>query len=60
MTYMVFKRAARNFEEFATARKTTVRRGLTLAEAREFCNRENANRSDAQRRAGMKYEFIQE
>lgn len=51
-TYRVFKRSARNFDEFAKARKRVVRRNLTLAEARELCQSFNDSRSPIQVRAG--------
>lgn len=55
--YRVFRRSARNFEEFARARKTTIRRNLTREEARQMCSDFNDNRTPAQERAGTKYEF---
>jgi hypothetical protein len=58
--YRVFKRAAKNFEQFARARKFTVRRGLTYSEAQTFCASANKQLTPANQRAGMKYEFEQE
>ena len=55
--YKVFRRSALSFEQFASARKTTIERSLTLEEARRRCERENANLSDAEKRRGTKYEF---
>lgn len=60
MTYRTFTRSARNWEEFARARKLTVSRGLTMDEARRQCNAFNDNRSKAQIRRGTKLEFDQE
>ena len=57
--YKVFKRSARNFDEFATAAKYTVRTGLTYTEAQQFCIRENTNRTPAQVSRGTKYEFTE-
>lgn len=56
-TYRTFKRSARNFEEFATARKTTVDRGLTLSEARARCDAFNNHRTAQERSRGTKLEF---
>lgn len=58
--YRVFKRSATNFEEFSSARKTTIRRGLTIDEARRMCAEFNDNRTPAQIRAGTKLEFTEE
>lgn len=55
--YTVFKRSARNFEEFARARKATIRRGLSLDEARRLCANFNNGRTAAQVARGTKYEF---
>jgi hypothetical protein len=55
--YLVFRRSATSFESFASARKTTIRKGLTLAEARQMCASFNDNRTPAQIAAGTKYEF---
>lgn len=56
-TYRTFTRSARNFEEFARARKVTVERGLTREQATERCREFNANRTAAQIRKGTKLEF---
>jgi len=58
--YRVFKRSARNFREFARARKLTVERGLTYEEAQRVCREYNNSRTPAQERAGTKYEFESE
>jgi hypothetical protein len=55
--YRTFKRRARNWEEFASARKRTVSTGLTVEQAREECRDYNDNRTQAQIRAGTKMEF---
>jgi hypothetical protein len=60
MTYQVFRRAATNWDEFATARKHTIRRGLTLTEARYLCNYWNTTRTPQAVASGTKYEFTQE
>ena len=52
--YTVFTRSAR---EFAKARKITVRKGLTIEEARRMCANFNDNRTTAQVRRGTKMEF---
>ncbi len=57
MKYRVFKRSARNWTEFAASRKLTVRRNLTLEEARQFCAEANKNLTPSQKRSGTKYEF---
>ena len=57
MTYTVFKRSCRNWEEFGRARKTIVRRGLTLAEAYRMCEIGNHDRTAAEIKRGTKYEF---
>lgn len=59
-TYKTFLRSARNFEEFARARKTTVGRGLTLEEARRRCRDYNQRRDGAQVAKGTKMEFEHE
>ena len=59
-TYRVFRRTAANWEQFAKARKTTQKRGLTYGEAQRCCERYNAERTSAQIRAGTKFEFEQE
>ena len=55
--YTVFRRSARNFEQFARARKVMLRRKLTLEEARQMCREYNDNRTTAQIAAGTKLEF---
>ena len=55
--YTVFRRSARNFEQFARARKVVVRRKLTIEEARRMCEDYNRNRTPAQMHAGTKIEF---
>jgi len=55
--YRTFKRAARSWEEFASARKTTDIRGLTYEEACARCREWNKSRTPAQVRRGMKLEF---
>lgn len=59
-TYRTFKRSARNFEEFATARKITVDRGLTYEEALRQCQEFERRRTPAQIRRGTKLEFTAE
>lgn len=59
-TYYTFKRSARNFEEFASAKKQTVDTGLSFKEAREACQKFNSNRTDAEIEAGTKLEFTKE
>jgi len=59
-TYRTFTRAARNFEEFSTARKITTGRGLTLKEARADCAEFNDNRTPQQIQSGTKMEFERE
>jgi hypothetical protein len=55
--YKTFKRSCRNWQEFASARKITVDKGLTYAQAQEACQRWNASRSSAQIKVGTKLEF---
>ena len=55
--YKVFRRSATNWESFAEARKTIIRRNLTLQEARQMCANYNDNRNPALIKAGTKYEF---
>jgi len=59
-TYRTFIRSAKNFEEFATARKSTVRRGMSYDEARDLCAEYNDNRTKAQIAKGTKMEFERE
>jgi len=55
--YRVFKRSARNWREFASARKYTVRTRLTHAEALRMCDALNAELTAPQIKRGTKYEF---
>jgi hypothetical protein len=55
--YIVFKRSCRNWEEFASARKYTIRKGLTYDEALSLCKQLNANLTQAQIKRGTKFEF---
>lgn len=56
-TYRTFTRSARNWDEFRTARKQTVDRGLSLDEARRACEAFNSSRSPSDTRRGTKMEF---
>jgi hypothetical protein len=58
-TYCTFTRAARNWEEFASAKKVVHDRGLTEEEARAACQEWNANRSAKDVKAGRKMEYTQ-
>lgn len=58
--YLVFSRSCRNWDEYVTARRKTVRHGLTIEEARQMCADFNDNRSSVQVKRGMKYEFTAE
>ena len=58
--YLVFSRSCRNWDKYGTSRKKTIRRGLTIEEARRMCADFNGNRSSAQVKRGMKYEFTAE
>jgi hypothetical protein len=58
--YKTFKRSARNWEEFARARKITVDTGLTADEALRACDKFNNSRTRAQIRRGTKLEFTKE
>lgn len=55
--YIVFRRSARNWEEFTRARRFVIRKGLTLEQARTMCRDFNDNRSLTHVRRGTKYEF---
>ncbi len=57
MNYRVFKRSSTNWKEFARPRKITVRRDVTLEEAKKMCEEFNNIRTAAQIRAGTKMEF---
>jgi len=59
-TYRTFKRSARNWAEFSSARKVTVDTRLSYDEAQRACQAFNANRSPAQIRKGLKLEFTRE
>ena len=59
-TYRVFKRSARNFDEFARARKQTIERGLSYSDAQRICVQWNKERTPAQEKRGTKYEFERE
>jgi len=59
-TYKTFTRSARNWQEFASARKRTVDTGLSYDEARARCEHFNSNRTAAQIRRGTKLEFTKE
>ena len=56
-TYTVFKRSARNFEEFANAKKLVLETGLSLKDARQACKDFNDNRTGPEVDAGTKLEF---
>lgn len=56
--YKVFKRSARNWEEFSRARKMTVRSGLSYDEAQTMCRRLNAELTKREISRGTKYEFV--
>jgi hypothetical protein len=56
-TYTVFRRSCVNWEQFAHARKTIIRRNLTIVEARRLCDSFNDHRTPSQCRKGTKYEF---
>lgn len=58
-SYRVFSRSARNWQEFANARKRTIDTGLTYEQARRACREFNENRTPAQIKRGTKYEFEQ-
>lgn len=60
MSYRVFKRSCRNWDEFAHARKFTQVRGVSYSRARELCDRWNATLTKAQVRRGTKFEFESE
>jgi hypothetical protein len=55
--YEVFRRSATNWQEFAKARKTVIRRNVTIEQAQRICDDYNDNRTAAQKRRGTKYEF---
>lgn len=56
--YRVFKRSATNWEQFSSARKVTVRRGLTYSEAQQMCTHWNDHeRTPREIKIGRKMEF---
>ena len=59
-TYKVFRRKAKNFEEFSKARKFTIEVGLSIENALKLCQQFNENRTDKQIKNGTKYEFEKE
>jgi hypothetical protein len=59
-TYCTFLRSCTSWEEFSSARKRIVDRGLTADEARRACKAYNASRSAAQVRRGTKKEWESE
>jgi len=59
-TYRTFWRSARNWKEFARARKLTDLRGLSYDEARRRCEVVNAERSPRQIARGTKLEFTED
>jgi len=59
-TYKTFKRSATNFEEFGSARKTTVNKGLSYEKAQQECKEFNDNRTPAQIKKGTMMEFESE
>ena len=56
-TYRTFIRSARNWQEFARGRKTTVDRGLTWSEASKACKAYNKDRTSRQISKGTMIEF---
>ena len=59
-TYRTFTRSCTNWEEYASARKTSCSHGLSVEEARSSCDRYNKNRTASQIRRGTKMEFESE
>jgi hypothetical protein len=57
--YQIFKRSARNFEEFSQAEKINMEEAETIQEAREICANFNDNRTEAEIEAGTKLEFME-
>ncbi len=55
--YTVFSRSCTDWKSFASAKKKTVYTGLTEDEARAVCQEYNKNRTQAQMRKGIKYEY---
>lgn len=60
LTYKTFKRSCIEWRSFSTAKKLTVDKGLTFAEAKRQCENFNKNRSPAQIRKGTMMEFTLE
>lgn len=60
MTYRTFIRSARNFAEFAKAKKVTRDTGLSQEEARRACDHYNKTRSPQQIAKGTKLEYEKE
>lgn len=57
MSYRVFSRSARNFDEFARARKSTIKFVETEDEARKLCASYNDHRTAQQIERGTKWEY---
>ena len=57
--YQVFRRAATSFEEFGTARCWHICYADSAEAAREICREFNDNRNAAQKRKGVKYEYME-
>lgn len=55
--YRTFKRSARNWSEFSSARKIEYDRGLTYDQAQRQCHEWNETRTAAQIKRGTKLEF---
>lgn len=55
--FLVFKRSATDWKSFASARKITVAKVKTEAEARAMCDKFNNNRTAAQIKKGTKLEY---
>jgi len=58
--YKTFLRSARNFEEFARARKVEWSTDLTYSEAQEECRVFNSNRTHEMIEKGTKLEFTEQ
>lgn len=59
-TYYTFLRSAQNWQEFAKAEKIVKNTGLTYLEAREECQKYNANLTETEIENGIKLEFTEE
>lgn len=59
-TYKTFKRSAKSWSQFVSARKIVVDTGLTYEQAREACREFNSNLTAKQKSKGTKLEFIEE